>query len=718
MTEAMKWTLKVITKKGGTTYQVSNGKGVFNVPQSAICFREEDATDGCEANVVTKSGQPVKVTIPGKAEVQPRPAAPPAAQSGFRGRPSDRGDRGGPPPHQGRPAGGGPRREPDNPPRRDATAPYNFVTAESPLAFTDDANEPRFSGTIACVGEALTPLLVAAAHDRGAAEPGTVPERRFFTVDCKPVIPGSSLKGMIRSAVEALSRAPMKGLVSDTTIGTRSVSEPESGYSKRFKTAIAENRLRAGFLEKRGADCLITPCEYVRVRLLDLDLNVGRASPARQIAEQAQRRSRDLRVRFTIGPDADQDQIPIAAEPRFADARPLPPGMLEGRLVPTGGMPTQRGGTKDKAYIFFMKAKPEPQITVNDDVVQAFEDQRTESQKGLLAFYGGNSLKVPVFYLVEDGEVVAYGLCKYFRVMTRHSPAELASRLPDDAPERAMSDLLFGSVGLIPRRGRVRCSIGAFRDRPVTQRFPPQGGIVAGNPAASAITMYLVQDDDRTTRRGRRNRFLVTYDDDKPVLRGRKLYWHRRATYAPPPPNDNANVQAVYHPLAPGCTFTFTASFERLTRAQLGALCEAIDFPIGHAHKLGLGKPFGLGSVRVTVDWSRTHIAADREHYASLSRRLRSLATRHPAEATIAGETAGNAREAFQNAVVASDRASGRFEDLAHVRQFRALTSWDKPPGPQAIAYMPLSDRDSPSATYADRPILDTPGGVRRHDSR
>lgn len=346
-----------------------------------------------------------------------------------------------------------------------------------------------------------------------------------------------------------------------------------------------------------------------------------------------------------------------------------------------------------------------------------FDDQRTRAQDELLSFYPTHGLRVPVFYLIENGVVAAFGLCKYFRVRTAHTPAELASHLPDGSAGRAMSDLLFGSVGVIARRGRVRCSIGAFADHAPTERFPPHGGIVAGNPAASAVTMYLVQDDERTTRRGRRNRFLITYDD-KPALRGRKLYWHRHSTYAPAPPNDNANVQAVYHPLAAGCRFSFTVSFERLTRAQLGALCEAVDFPNGHAHKLGLGKPFGLGSVRVTVDWSRTVISADRELYASLPRRLRSLAGGSHAEAASAAGTAQDAREAFHKAVVAADRSKGRFEDLTHVRQFRALTNWDRPAAPDSVAYMKLSDRDSPMATYADRPILDTPGGVLRHDGR
>lgn len=723
MAEPVKWTLQITLKKGGSpTYRVSNGKAGFNVPLAAICFRAEDATQGCEVLVETKSGQPIKVTIPGKPEVNPRPAASPAAPRASQPR-VDHGGRGGP--HHrsgGRPSGPPPRRT-DPPPRRDATAPYNFVTAESPLAFAEPAGETRYSGSIACSAEALTPLLVAGPQDR---DPGgrsqRVPERRFFTVAGRPVIPGSSLKGMIRAAVEALSRAPMRGLVSQTTIGTRDVSAPESRYSQRFQAAIAENRLRAGFLEQRGADHVIMPCEFAGVRLPELGLRVQKNSSATQIAADARGHSKDLRIWFTIAPSADPTRPHLASAPRFATGGKPPSGGLEGQLVPTGGMPLGDGRAKDKGYVFFAAPPGTESLPVDDEIVQAFEDQRTPPQNELLAFYREHGLRVPVFFLVESGKIAAYGLCRFFRIKTAHSPSELASRLSDHATDRPMSELLFGSVGAMPRRGRVRCSIGTFDSKPATNRFPPERAVVAGNPAASAVTMYLSQDSDGTFCRDGRNRALVTYDDERPVLRGRKLYWHRHETYAPPLPNDNTNVQAIYHPLAAGATFTFTVSFERLTLTQLGALCEAIDYPAGHAHKLGLGKPFGLGSVRLNVDWKRSNIAADRERYTSLARRLRDLADpgRIAADSgqDSSADIATQARAAFHGAVTTADRTSstGGFENLPHVRQFRALTNWDRPPAPNEIAYMPLSSRsrDRDEATYAVKPILEDAASIER----
>jgi hypothetical protein len=180
----------------------------------------------------------------------------------------------------------------------------------------------------------------------------------------------------------------------------------------------------------------------------------------------------------------------------------------------------------------------------------------------------------------------------------------------------------------------------------------------------------------------------------QPVLRGRKLYWHRRNPFAPPPPNANLNVQAKYFPLQSGTRFVFEVSFERLDATELGALIEALDFPAGAAHKLGLGKPFGLGSVRIDIDWSSSEIQQDQDRYRCLGSRFR-----RPTECT---ETQQRCRACFRSAV---SRGRGDFESLEHVRAFRAMTSFEQPRDPRAIGYMELKAPNE-TASYRMKPIL------------
>lgn len=699
----MEWKLQVTKKKSGPpSYRVTDGKTSFNVATAAKRFRDEDAADGIVVEVERgKDGQPSKVTIPGKPELQPQSPAGGAAAGDRR----ERRPQGGPTrPGAGGPRGArqghGPERRGHSDPRRDASAPYSFVDASQPLPYPEETGAPRVSGLLRCRGTALTPLLVAAPQSTLAGEEK---ERVFFTVGGRPVIPGSSLKGLLRTGVEALCCASMAGLVGDAAIAFRDVGTLDSEYSQRFKSASEGGRLRAGMLVERGADRAIVPCAFARVRLPDLGLGTCERMTAAQITEHALRKDRDLAVTFVLEGESCLDGVPIAARAAWGSADDA--GSTRGRFVPTGWMPR-----KSKGYIFY-DGQDEGRIELSDEVWKDFRDQLTRSQEDLLALLRKSKRDVPVFFLVERGEVVAIGLSRYFRIRTRHTPARLAGGIDDSLPEADLPRRIFGSVRPA-RRGRVRVTAGYFRGTPSVCRFPAEGPLVAGNPAPSAVAMYLVQDSIDTKYRSDlntpRNERLVTYDSDSPRLRGRKFYWHRSKPEAPLPPNDNLKMQAVYRPLAAGACFDFTVSFERLTPLELGAVIESLEFPQGHAHKLGLGKPFGLGSVRIDVEWSVSRVEGVRERYRSLRGRLHGS----PHGGGGIESIVHAARTAFRSAVErAVGQGEGAFERIGHIAEYRCITNWESPPAPGFIRYMPLSKAAEP--TYATKSILPSAIEVR-----
>ena len=178
------------------------------------------------------------------------------------------------------------------------------------------------------------------------------------------------------------------------------------------------------------------------------------------------------------------------------------------------------------------------------------------------------------------------------------------------------------------------------------QRFVNKGHVIPlkilGSPKPSAAIHYLDQSQwvHRKDAAG-----LITYGDlpgaDPPgELRGRKFYRHQ-----PEAADDensytesvDKNVKSNQAPLArfisaPGSTFRFTLRFRDLRPWELGALLFALnpssidnlpdegnqlklavarasaDTIAGQpafAHKLGLGRPLGLGSVAFSVDHSR-----------------------------------------------------------------------------------------------------------------
>jgi hypothetical protein len=55
-------------------------------------------------------------------------------------------------------------------------------------------------------------------------------------------------------------------------------------------------------------------------------------------------------------------------------------------------------------------------------------------------------------------------------------------------------------------------------------------------------------------------------------------------------------------PVQPGAQFKGRIRYENLTPVELGALLFSLDLPDGCCHKVGLGKPYGLGSIAIQTD--------------------------------------------------------------------------------------------------------------------
>lgn len=148
---------------------------------------------------------------------------------------------------------------------------------------------------------------------------------------------------------------------------------------------------------------------------------------------------------------------------------------------------------------------------------------------------------------------------------------------------------------------------------------------ILGMPRPSAVEFYLKQ-----TALPKK---LITYgdqvDDLGGDLAGRKFYRHQPDAarsgnlYSPTPAESRHDVNTeergtrVRYLSRPGSQFRCTLRFDSLRPWELGALLAALDphrlavtfglppSPEGYAHKLGYGKPLGLGSVRLQLDAAR-----------------------------------------------------------------------------------------------------------------
>jgi CRISPR-associated protein (TIGR03986 family) len=66
--------------------------------------------------------------------------------------------------------------------------------------------------------------------------------------------------------------------------------------------------------------------------------------------------------------------------------------------------------------------------------------------------------------------------------------------------------------------------------------------------------------------------------------------------------NDHQEQKVKIKPIKTGTEFEFNVDFDNLTAWELGLLCYAIKPSEHYRHKLGMGKPIGLGTVNISIE--------------------------------------------------------------------------------------------------------------------
>jgi len=81
-------------------------------------------------------------------------------------------------------------------------------------------------------------------------------------------------------------------------------------------------------------------------------------------------------------------------------------------------------------------------------------------------------------------------------------------------------------------------------------------------------------------------------------IAGRKFYYHSTQIITA---QSNASHSSAIKPLATGATFIFNVDFENLTDEEYKLLLYSLVLEEDMRHKIGMGKPVGLGSVKISI---------------------------------------------------------------------------------------------------------------------
>lgn len=481
-----------------------------------------------------------------------------------------------------------------------ARAPYNFVplnteVVEAPtnpkeLGF-DRYHADRQTGWIEVRLENSTPLYIRDSltedemkQEAKAAQSGEkFINSNFFSPGGQLKIPGSSLRGMLRNLVEIVSfgkfgpfddrRLYFRGLADQSNL-RKDYQQRMSSYDRRAKKA--NYKMSAGVLKKCG-------------------FNSYEILPSNNFTQIPKGKARGL-VQQLGGQYAPFKFYRLGSQ----------------YLVVSGDMTNKK---KDWLIDF-----PPPQtkgFPLPDADVKDYLNDRTrfEDALNLIEEAPKYDQGVPCFYSkLKDRhgqERISFGHTAMFRLAYEKTIGDhIPSQLKD--PDKIdIAGAIFGNEETFAGRIFVEdAELDAGQDPKQVLMDDAEPRILSA-PKPTTFQHYLVQSSDS-------NKELQHYNSGS-AIRGNKLYWHKEGRTWKETDREKIEKSPKQYtrinPVRPGTTFTGRIRFENLSQIELGALLFSLELPEGCLHKLGMGKPLGLGSVRIAP---RLFLSKRKARYTSL----------------------------------------------------------------------------------------------------
>jgi CRISPR-associated protein (TIGR03986 family) len=611
---------------------------------------------------------------------------------------------------------------------RSATAPYNFVplpkpaldAAPPPSAMTYHAD--RLTGHIDLHISTLTPLYI-----RGTATEKLLQEESknlsgFYAPTGRPAIPGSSIRGMLRSLVEIVSASNFVG-VSESRFTYRAVAE----QAKSSLTALYRKRLAnvsSGLLVRVGGRLRILPSrsllgsQYWRIRLDAVDNIVGNRHFVRcpVVFRPTEINARERQL----------NRAPMVTEVSQLDGADTPPGWARGWLIVSGPMDKKR-----HAWIISdADDQAQPQDVSTDDEREyrdswsdVLREQHNDHGFLLLPQEGTRLPCFYAYYTGADGQRrVAFGHTRWFRVPYKQS---LLNTIPQNYSPNAASrwdiaQAIFGRVGQTDEAwsGRVFVEDALLLGDTNEVTLPADFTHVLSSPKPTTFQHYLEQPESTkpdTTQH---------WDSHGAQVRGFKLYWHRpgvaESWQATAEEKQHLSQLQKIEPIRAGVTFQGRVRFENLSRIELGAMLFVLDLPSECRHRLGMGKPLGLGSIAIE---SELHVDDRRARYRALFTLVNGKRTWAEPELTGAPSTTA-LRAAFaqwllerttttpaSSTATDPEAVSSAAWDQPRLCALRAILTWEGAPRHEGTRYMRLE----PENEFKGRPVLSAAATVLKN---
>lgn len=183
--------------------------------------------------------------------------------------------------------------------------------------------------------------------------------------------------------------------------------------------------------------------------------------------------------------------------------------------------------------------------------------------------------------------------CKLFGFTGKEKQLASRIRFTDAAPIKELDENDFFEPGILKELSSPKLSASEF------YLIRPK---IGGEEVHLWNYDYAGNWKKKGQNRYDRNSFIIK-EDYTPKIRGRKFYWHQKIKKPPYISKEGSERNVGVRPLKPNVKFSSKIYYNNISEKDLKTLIWVIE--IGNlsdnAHKIGMGKPLGLGSLKIMV---------------------------------------------------------------------------------------------------------------------
>lgn len=578
-------------------------------------------------------------------------------------------------------------------------APYHFVPLSSwvympewaHLVSHDHPFAEGISGVIDYELTNATPLLVGANSQRLQGQPALISWAK--DPDGNPIIPGSSLKGLLRNLLEIATFSKFDR-VDNHHFAYRDISTGKTRYSEQ----VLDSQTQAAWLsfDDNQGSWQLRYCQHTVLFSDDFNRFSGC-----KIINSASQTAVD---KFELWP-LSKTPISFSLSDRTMRgtkgqdvtvicALDLGKGELQGHPVFTGFRPGKKEYSDNRLnfnYLFYAAdAASEAKAIPASNVAKMFAAHGEELVQHLKT-RGHPSLGIPVFIKIKTGKTLGMGFAKMPKILYDLSIYDVAEQQQKALNSQSVfdfTDLVFGTLAEsgFSLKSRVMFADAHLQGASKLHKSSP---VVLGQPKASYLNAYLEQPSTADIVRGDLSQYESTSK-----LSGWKRYPIQQKFNAHLPHDlaNKPNVQSQLELMEAGNTFKGKLVFHNLQPIELGALLWAFNPNDNDEfyHGLGHGKSLGAGAVQFTTSLSH-YQANNNVELDTVS--LKQLFIEH-----------------MNNVYPATNNHAQAWQNSPQIRHLLAFGNKEDNSG-KNLTYMPLSSpRDSDVVSYSS-----SAKGIQKH---